>query len=112
MTKPVNRISDYIESLEPKARDIIESLRDFAIEVAPNVRERISYKMLWFQNGEKYLYIGGFKNHIGMYPPIQNNPDLVEKLRPFANNKGNLAFKYNDEMPYDLIKEAIIHALL
>lgn len=112
MTKSTNSIEDYIKSLEPKARDIIERLRDFAIEAAPRVMVRISYKMLCFQNGEKYLYIGAFKNHIGIYPPIKDNPELIEKLRQFANIKGNLAFKYRDEMPFNLIKEAMIHALL
>lgn len=105
-------IDQYIDGLDPEAAQIMSRLREMAKSVAPDVKESISYQMPLFSRANNYIFIGAFKSHIGIYPPIKNSPDLIQRLRPFANNKGNLAFKYKNEMPYDLIKEAIIHTLL
>ena len=112
MTNATNEIDNYLSRLDPKAKQIIEQLRSMVKELAPNATERISYQMPCFQNGKNYIYIGAFKHHIGIYPPIKWTLELLEKLKPYANKKGNLAFEFKNDIPFALLAEVIKSALL
>ena len=102
-----NNIDEYIALFTPEIGGILLAIRQSINEIIPLVEESISYQMPCFRHGKNYIYIGAFKGHIGIYPPIKDETDLFQKLRPFMNEKGNLAFPYKNGIPYDLIDEII-----
>ncbi len=53
------------------------------------------------------LYFAGFKNHIGMYPPISGDARLQRALARYAGPKGNLRFPLDKPIPYDLIRRIV-----
>jgi uncharacterized protein YdhG (YjbR/CyaY superfamily) len=54
------------------------------------------------------VYFAGFKNHIGLYPPVSGDAKLEKALSSYAGSKGNLKFPLDQPIPYDLI-ERIVH---
>lgn len=42
-------------------------------------------------------------NRSGIYPPVREDAALIAELAFYPNEKGNLAFKYKEPIPYELI---------
>jgi len=51
-----------------------------------------------------FIYFAGFKNHIGIYPPVRGDESLTRDLLPYRGEKGNLKVPLDQPMPYDLIQ--------
>ncbi len=49
------------------------------------------------------MYFAAFKNHIGLYPPVRGDSDIAKAAAPYAGEKGNLRFPFDEPIPYDLI---------
>ncbi len=49
------------------------------------------------------VYFAGFKNHIGMFPPVRGDARLVTSLKRYQGPKGNLRFPLDEPMPLALI---------
>ncbi|HEX7070683.1 MAG TPA: DUF1801 domain-containing protein [Rhodothermales bacterium] len=104
-TKP-KTVDAYIASFEPEVRTILERIRSIAREELPQAEERLGYGIPgYYQNGPVF-YFAGFKNHIGLYPPV-GDPALVKKLTRYRGEKGNLRLPLSEPMPYDLIREIV-----
>jgi uncharacterized protein YdhG (YjbR/CyaY superfamily) len=52
-----------------------------------------------------FVYFAAFKSHTGVYPPVQNDNSLLEELKPYQGEKGNLKFSLKQPIPYELIGE-------
>ena len=94
---------EYIASLPSDARKIVLQVQALVETALPNAQRCISYNMPAFRDGKIFFYFAGFKNHLGIYPPVSENSSLVAELAPYRNEKGNLAFKYKEPIPYELI---------
>lgn len=100
-------IDDYIAKAPEPAGPILTKIRALATELVPSAIETISYQMPAFRDGKIFLYFAAFKNHIGLYPPLAENSELVKRIAPYRGPKGNLKFSYGEEIPYGLIAEVI-----
>ncbi len=99
---------EYIGRFPPNIQTILRTVRTTVQQAAPQAEERISYGMpALFQNGA-VVYFGAFKNHIGLFPPV-DDPALVAQVAQYAGPKGNLQFPYSQPMPLSLIT-AIVQA--
>jgi uncharacterized protein YdhG (YjbR/CyaY superfamily) len=56
-----------------------------------------------FRKKKVFLYFAGFKNHIGVYPPVSTPGALVDELAPYRGPKGNLIFPHSEPLPIELI---------
>jgi uncharacterized protein YdhG (YjbR/CyaY superfamily) len=101
-------IDDYIASASPETRPILEEIRRLIQTKVPDANETISYQMPAFKLGRTFIYFAAFKKHIGIYPPVKNDPDLIKELRPFSNEKGNLKFFLDKPIPYELIDRVAV----
>ena len=72
-------------------------------EAAPEAEEVISYRMPALKQGRILVYFAAFTNHLGVYPPVRGNAALEKALAPYRGEKGNLRFRYDEPIPYDLI---------
>ncbi len=52
------------------------------------------------------VYFGGFKEHVGFFPPVRDAA-LKRLTAPYAGEKGNLRFRYDEPIPYDLISRLV-----
>ena len=96
-------VDEYIAAFSPEVRRILERVRQVARAAAPEAQEVISYRMPALKQDGVLVYFAAFKNHIGLYPPVHGNADIAKAAAPYAGQKGNLRFPFDEPIPYDLI---------
>ena len=99
----ITTIDQYIASAEPAVRPVLNEIRRVAKRVVPQAQETISYQMPALKLKRTFFFFAAFKNHIGIYPPLRDDANLINELTPYANAKGNLKFPLNEAIPYELI---------
>lgn len=95
-------VDAYIAAADPKAREILQTLREKIGAAVPGATECISYRMPALRKGKVFIYFAAFKKHIGVYPPVQDQA-LDAELAPYRGPKGNLQFPLGEPIPYALI---------
>ena len=102
-------VDEYIGRFPPNIQAVLRTVRATVQQAAPQAEERISYGMpALFQNGA-VVYFGAFKNHLGLFPPVED-PALLDRVAPYAGPKGNLRFPYSQPMPLSLITAIVQEA--
>ena len=102
-------IDEYISRFTPEVQEILQKIRLTIRGAAPDAEEAISYQIPAFKLQGVLLYFGAFKNHIGLYPPIRGDAKLMKAIAPYAGEKGNLQFPFDQPIPYDLIEKITRH---
>ena len=104
----MNPIDEYISRFPPEIREILEKIRTIVHEVAPDVKEAISYQMPAFSlNGHPLVYFAVFKNHIGFYPIPKGIEAFKKGLASYKQGKGSVQFPFNKPIPFDLIAKIV-----
>lgn len=101
-------VDSYIAAAAPEVRARLEEIRRIACAAAPDAFETISYQMPALKQGRVFFYFAAFKNHIGVYPPVQADKDLVQELAPWRGPRGNLQFPLDQPLPYALIQRVVL----
>lgn len=101
-------IDDYIAAAAPEVQTVLREIREVARCAVPEASETIAYQMPALRMGRVFFYFAAFKNHIGIYPPLHGDADLLRELQPWSGPKGNLKFPLNQPMPYALIQRVVI----
>lgn len=96
-------IDDYIAGFPPEVQTILTRIRETVRRAAPEATETISYQIPAFKRDGVVVFFAAFKHHIGLYPPVTGDPDLMREVAPYAGAKGNLKFPLDRPIPYDLI---------
>ena len=97
-------IDEYISARPQSVRKILERIRRVIRKAAPGAQETISYGIPAFRLDGILLYFAAFKNHIGLYPPVRGDARLQRAIAPYAGEKGNLQFRLDQPIPYELIE--------
>jgi uncharacterized protein YdhG (YjbR/CyaY superfamily) len=99
-------VNDYVKAQPKAVQDILATIRKMVRKEVPDAEEVISYGMPAFKYGGRILiYIGAWKKHIGLYPPV---PAAFKKEKAhYEGPKGNLQFPLGEPMPYDLIRRIV-----
>ena len=109
-------VFEYMVNQSPEVTARLKQLYETIYEVAPDVTERISYKMPCFYQDHHYLCgFAAYKKHIGFYPGgILGNgfDDAVmiafgERLAPYKTSKGTIQFGHHQSFDIDLIRDII-----
>lgn len=106
-TKIPKNIDEYIAAFTPEVQEILQKVRQTISQAAPGAEEVISYRMPAFKMKGILAYFAGWKNHIGLYPPVMGDPELEAAVAPYAGEKGNLQFPLDQPIPYDLIERIV-----
>ena len=96
-------VDEYIQGFAPQVQAILQHVRQVVRESAPHAKEVISYRMPAFKQNGILVYFAAFKNHIGLYPPVSGDARIQKAVAPYAGEKGNLRFPFDEPIPYDLI---------
>lgn len=106
-------VDTYIAAFPAETRDILQKLRQLAHDVEPNLAEAISYGVPAFKlNGKSAFFIGGFPNHVSIYP-VPQLASLQPKIEHYVKGKGTIQFQLSEPVPYELAREifqAHVHA--
>ncbi|HWG34614.1 MAG TPA: DUF1801 domain-containing protein [Gemmatimonadaceae bacterium] len=105
---PIATIDDYLASLPPDSRFIIEEIRRIVKARVPGAVETISYKMPAFKLDRVFFFFAAFKTHIGIYPPVKGDGKLQKALLPYRGEKANLRFPLDEPIPYALIGQVAV----
>ena len=100
-------VDEYIAAFPPDVRKILRAVRATIRKAAPGAVETISYRIPAFKvDGRTIVFFAGFKNHIGMYPPVRDAA-LKKAVARYAGEKGNLRFPLDEKMPLALITRIV-----
>ena len=94
---------DYIASASYEAQTILKDVQSAVESALPNAQRCISYNMPAYRHHKTFFYFAVFKTHLGIYPPVTEDPILIAELMPYRNTKGNLTFPLKHPIPYELI---------
>lgn len=97
------RVDEYIAGFPPKTRTALRNVRATLRKGAPAAEETISYRIPALRGNGMLVYFAGFKNHIGMFPPVRGDARLLAALKRYQGPKGNLRFPLDEPMPLALI---------
>jgi uncharacterized protein YdhG (YjbR/CyaY superfamily) len=101
-------VDAYIAGFPAEVQAILQEVRATIRAAAPDADEIISYRMPAYRQGGVLVYFGGFNHHVGLYPPV-GDPELAREAAPYAGEKGNLRFPYDQPIPHDLIRRIVAH---
>ncbi len=97
-------VDDYISGFAPEIQLLLQKVRQVVRRAAPDAEELISYQIPAYKQAGMLVYFAAFKNHLGFYPPIKGDEKLEDAAAPYAGEKGNLRFPYNQPIPFELIE--------
>ena len=100
-------VTDMISAAAPRARTALRRIRALVRKAAPDAEEVISYGMPSFRGRRIILHYAAFREHIGIFPPLRDEPSLQKALAPYAGPKGNLRFPLDEPMPWPLIERLV-----
>jgi uncharacterized protein YdhG (YjbR/CyaY superfamily) len=104
-----HKVDAYIKSFAPEVQEILQKIRALVKKHTPNATEGISYGIPTFYQKRTFFHYAAFKNHFSLFPPVSGDAELLQSIKPYANKKNNLLFKYKNDIPYDLIEKVIIN---
>ena len=94
---------EYFAKCSPEARARLLRVQREVERQVPGAVQCIGYNMPAFRQQRIFLYFAGFKNHVGIYPPVTDDEELISETARFRGPKGNLSFPYSEELPLELI---------
>ena len=84
-------IDDYLATVSPDVRPILEEIRQIVRRTVPAAQETISYQMPAFKLDHVFIYFAAFKNHIGIFPPVRGDDKLMAAIAEAVNNRSQSA---------------------
>jgi len=93
----------YFATQPTELRRRLEDIQQQVEAQVPGATRTISYNLPAFRQQRTFFYFAAFKNHIGIYPPVTQDLELIEATRALRGPKGNLSFPHNAELPLPLI---------
>lgn len=101
--KPAS-VEEYLSQFPESTQEILRKVQATIHKAAPEAEEKISYGIPSFHFRKKYLiYYAGYKNHIGLYPLLSGDEELVHELSPYKSGKASVQFTLDKPIPYALI---------
>jgi uncharacterized protein YdhG (YjbR/CyaY superfamily) len=101
----IETIDDYISEQADEVQPILQKIRETIHAAAPKAKEKISWQMPTFWQGENLIHFAAFKKHIGIYPGGEATAYFADRLTDYKFSKGAIQLPLNKTIPYDLIIE-------
>ncbi len=105
-SQPPATVDEYIATFSPAVQSVLREVRKTIRAAASDAVEKISYRMPSYHGHGALVYFGGFKEHVGLYPPVNDEALKVASAR-YAGPKGNLRFPLSEPMPLGLITRLV-----
>ena len=113
MAEKFTTVDGYVASFPLEVQAILEAARRAVHKAAPGAEEVISYQIIAFKvDGRRMVYLGGWKNHVGLYPIPAFDQEFEEQVAPYRAAKDTLRFPLHEPIPYDLISQVVTQLVL
>ena len=93
----------YFASVPAAVRPRLEHIQAEVQARVPGATRCVGYSMPAFKQKRIFFYFAAFKKHIGVYPPVTDDPALIAECARYRGPKGNLSFPLAEPLPIDLI---------
>jgi uncharacterized protein YdhG (YjbR/CyaY superfamily) len=104
MIESARSIDDYIATVAPPVREILETMRRAIRAEAPEAGEAIKYRMPTFTlHSRNLVHFAAFTHHIGFFPTASGVAAFADKLTAYKHAKGSIQFPLDRPIPYDLV---------
>jgi uncharacterized protein YdhG (YjbR/CyaY superfamily) len=100
---PFQSHDEYFTRQPADIRSRLERIQKEVEANVPDATRIISYNMPAFKTERTFFYFAAFKKHIGIYPPITDDLELIAETEALRGPKGNLSFSHAVELPLPLI---------
>ena len=100
---PLKSHDEYLASQPEDLRGRLQHIQQEVERQVPGSERTISYNLPAFKKDKTFFYFAAFKKHIGIYPPVTEDLELVKETEAFRGPKGNLSFSHDSELPLQLI---------
>ena len=94
---------DYFATVSVEVRTLLERIQAEVEARVPGAVRCIGYNMPAYKLERTFFYFAAFKKHIGIYPPVTEDQQLILETAPFRGAKGNLSFPLSEPLPVELI---------
>lgn len=94
---------EYFASQPEHLRGRLEQVQKEVERQVPGSARTISYNLPAFKRDRTFFYFAAFKKHIGVYPPVTEDIELIKETEALRGPKGNLSFSHDTELPLLLI---------
>jgi len=101
----IESVDAYILDQPEAHREVLQKTRALIKSVCPDAVERIAWSMPTYTQGENIIHFAGAKNHMGIHPGYLENLPFMDRIKKYKHSKGSVQFPYNQDIPYDLIKD-------
>jgi len=101
----VATIDDYIGAQAEDVQPILRQIRETIRTAAPNAKEKISWQMPTFWQGENLIHFAVAKKHIGIYPGGEAVGVFSERLKDYKTSKGAIQLPLGKPIDYELIAD-------
>jgi uncharacterized protein YdhG (YjbR/CyaY superfamily) len=102
-TMPYATHDEYFASCVAEVQPLLLSIQQEVERRLPAATRCISYQMPAFKQRRVFFYFAALKKHIGIYPPLNDDPALIAETAAFRGPEGKLSFRYDRPLPLDLI---------
>jgi uncharacterized protein YdhG (YjbR/CyaY superfamily) len=100
---PFKSHDEYFAAQTADVRDRLEKIQQVVERQVPGSSRTISYDLPAFKKEKTFFYFAAFKKHIGIYPPVTEDPEIIKETQVLRGPKGNLSLSHEIELPLDLI---------
>lgn len=100
-------IDEYIADFPADIQKKLKVLRETVKRIAPDAKEKISYRMPSFALNGILLYFAAHPNHIGLYPYPSALEAFKGELSKYHTAKGSIQFPNDQPLPMELIARII-----
>jgi len=102
-------VDEYLAQQPPEVQPILRRIRETIRRAAPKAEEIISYQIPAYRMNGVLVWFNAAKKHIGFFPPLRGDANLIKAAARYAGVKGNLKFPYDQPIPFGLIARIVKH---
>jgi uncharacterized protein YdhG (YjbR/CyaY superfamily) len=104
----VTNVDAYIQAFPDDVQQVLRTIRQTILSVAPGAEESISYGIPTYKVGRKpVVYFAGYKNHVSLYPVTEASVRADPRLAAYRSGRGTLKFPLEKRVPLTLVKRFV-----
>ena len=100
-------VEDYIEAQDLKAQPHLRDLAAIIKSSVPNVQERISWSMPYYEKAGNTVSFSACKHHVSLYVGAEAIEQFAAELHEFRTQKSAIYLPYSKMLPSQLIEDIV-----
>lgn len=100
-------IDEYIALCQEDIQPRLNELRGIILSAAPDLTEKISWKMPTFYCQGNVIHFAAHKKHIGLYPGVEIE-SFADRLKSYKTSKGAIQIPNDMKFDIQLIKDIVM----